>query len=155
MRLSLDRRQRDFDWTSLSKLPLPVRYPFVKRTQLLFPWSRPMTRRFWLRWCAWSVSCLAALGICRQVPADQQVANLNETLRSVLRARRPQEFAFVDLVTQKVDEGRLPTALVLSMMKWARERAEQRKSNIPFPYFQEGLRLRAAEIGVDLPAFSP
>ena len=114
-----------------------------------------MTRRFWLRWCAWSVSCLAALGICRQVPADQQVANLNETLRSVLRARRPQEFAFVDLVTQKVDEGRLPTSLVLSMMKWARERAEQRKSNIPFPYFQEGLRLRAAEIGVDLPAFSP
>jgi len=114
-----------------------------------------MTRRFWLRCCAWSLSCLAALGFGRRATADQQVANLNETLRSVLRARRPQEFAFVDLVTQQVQQGHLPLPLVLSMMKWARERADKQKSNIPFPYFQEGLRLRAAEIGVHLPAFTP
>jgi hypothetical protein len=50
---------------------------------------------------------------------------------------------------------------VLSMMKWARDRARKevsahrRKTDIPFPYFQEGLHLRAAEIGVDLPAFAP
>ena len=114
-----------------------------------------MTRRFWLRWCAWSVSLLAVLGICKRVPAGQQVANLNETLRSVLRARRPQEFAFINLVTQNVQQGHLPLPLVLSMMKWATERAAQRHDKIPFPYFQEGLHRRAAEIGVDLPAFTP
>jgi hypothetical protein len=117
-----------------------------------------MTRRFWL-WClAWS---LGWFGIGRSLRADQQQATLNELLRSVLKCRRPQEFAYVDLVTQKVDQGELPRALVLSMMKWAAQRSSQetaagrRKSDIPFPYFQEGLRRRAAEIGVNLPAFSP
>ena len=86
---------------------------------------------------------------------------LGSAWRSILKCRRPEEFAFVDLVTAKVDSGELPLPLVLSMMKWARLRsrkeldAGRRKNDIPFPYFQEGLRLRAAEIGVDLPAFSP
>jgi hypothetical protein len=118
-----------------------------------------MTRRVWLRCVAWWLSCLAAIGIGRRAMADQQQANLNETLRSILKCRRPEEFAYVNLVTQKVDQGELPLALVLSMMQWARKRARQeidagrRKTDIPFPYFQQGLKLRAAEIGVDLPAF--
>ena len=113
-----------------------------------------MTRRFWL-------SCVACVIGCAFVRADEQQANLNETLRSVLKCRRPQEFAYVDLVTLKVESGELPRALVLSMMKWAAQRSSQevaagrRKTDIPFPYFQEGLRRRAAEIGVSLPAFSP
>jgi hypothetical protein len=120
-----------------------------------------MTRRFWLRCFAWSLGWLASVGIGRRASADQQQATLNELLRSVLKCRRPQEFAYVDLVTQKVDEGVLPLPLVLSMMKWARKRAVEemeagrRKTDIPFPYFQEGLHRRAAEIGVNLPAFSP
>ena len=120
-----------------------------------------MTRRFWLRCFAWSVGWLAAVGAGRRARADQQQATLNELLRSVLKCRRPQEFAYIDLVTQKVDQGLLPLPLVLSMMKWAKKRAAEeieagrRKTDIPFPYFQEGLRRRAAEIGVDLPAFEP
>ncbi len=92
--------------------------------------------------------------------ADEQQATLNEMLRSVLRCRRPQEFAYVNLVTAKVDAGELPAALVLSMMNWARDRSKsemkagRRKSDIPFPYFQEGMRLRAAQIGVSLPGFT-
>jgi hypothetical protein len=78
--------------------------------------------------------------------ADQQVANLKETLQSVLKCRRPEEFAFVEMVATKVNQGHLPLALVLSMMRWARERRE----DIPFPYFQEGLKRRAAELGVQL-----
>jgi hypothetical protein len=119
-----------------------------------------MTRRFWLRCFAWSLGWLAALRWSRCATADQQQATLNELLRSVLKCRRPEEFAYIDLVTQKVDAGDLPVALVLSMMKWARKRAAdetkagRRKSDIPFPYFQQGLKLRAAEIGVDLPEFS-
>ncbi len=117
-----------------------------------------MTRRFWLRFSAW---VFAGLAIFRdRAHGQDQQATLNETLRSVLKCRRPQEFAYVNLVTQKVDSGELPRPLVLSMMTWARDRsrkevaAGRRNSDAPFPYFQEGLRLRAAEIGVSLPAFS-
>ena len=116
-----------------------------------------MTRRVWLWCCAWSV---AWTGAGRWVGGDEQQATLNELLRSVLKCRRPEEFAYVNLVTAKVDAGELPRALVLSMMKWASKRSRQeaessrRKSDIPFPYFQQGLKLRAAEIGVDLPEFT-
>jgi hypothetical protein len=93
--------------------------------------------------------------------AEEQQPTLNETLRSVLKCRRPQEFAFVNLVTQKVDQGQLSKSMVLGMMNWALKRSRQevaagrRKNDFPFPYFQEGLRRQAAEIGVDLPAFEP
>lgn len=126
-----------------------------------------MTRRFWLRCLAWSVGCLAWAKMpsgwhwhAASARADQEQATLNELLRSVLKCRRPEEFAYVNLITAKVDSGELPIALVLSMMKWARDRSKQemaagrRRTDIPFPYFQEGMRLRAAQIGVTLPAFS-
>ena len=83
----------------------------------------PMTRRFWLRFSAWIVACLALLR--DRAAAQDQQATLNETLRSVLKCRRPQEFVYVDLVTQKVDQGILPRPLVLSMMTWARDRPQR------------------------------
>jgi len=120
-----------------------------------------MTRRFCLRCIAWSLGCLGCHWHLASVSrADEQQATLNEQLRSILKCRRPEEFAYVDLVTSKVDSGELPLPLVLSMMQWARKRSRQevqnhgRKTDIPFPYFQQGLKLRAAEIGVDLPAFT-
>ena len=68
-----------------------------------------MTRRFWLRCCAWSLSWLAALRLLdRRAGADEQQATLNELLRSVLKCRRPEEFAYVNLVTHKVECGKLP-----------------------------------------------
>lgn len=103
---------------------------------------------------------MAWSGAGQRIGADQQQATLNELLRSVLKCRRPVEFAYVDLVTAKVDSGELPKAMVLSMMKWAQKRArqeaesERRKSDIPFPYFQQGMFLRAKEIGVSLPEFT-
>ena len=120
-----------------------------------------MTRRLWLSCTAWSVGWLSWVGCGHLVRADEQQANLNETLRSVLKCRRPVEFTYINLVTAKVESGELPRALVLSMMKWAQERSSQevaagrRKTDIPFPYFQEGLKRRAAAIGVNLPAFAP
>jgi len=105
------------------------------------------------QWFVYVGASLVAITWERVVQADQQQANLNETLRAVLRCRRKIEFDFVDLVTQKVDQGMLPKTLVLSMMKWSLERAREKGDKIPFPYFQEGLRRRAAEIGVTLPSF--
>ena len=78
--------------------------------------------------------------------ADPEKPDLGETLRFGLRCRKPEEVAFVDLVVQKVDQKKLPLELVLSMFKWSRER----RPDIPFYYFQAGLRKRAADIGVEL-----
>lgn len=119
-----------------------------------------MSRRIWLLALAYLAGWLSLTSRPR-TRADEQQANLNETLRSILKCRRPQEFAFVDLVTLKVEQGQLSRTMVLAMMDWARKRSRQeaasgrRKNDIPFPYFQEGLRRQAAEIGVVLPAFEP
>ena len=78
--------------------------------------------------------------------ADTEKPDLEETLRFGLRCRKPEEVAFVEMVVQKVDQKELPLDMVLSMFKWSRER----RPNIPFYYFQAGLRKRAAEIGVEL-----
>jgi hypothetical protein len=113
-----------------------------------------MSRRQWFTSLLASLAAVVCVLVRRAVAGPEQ-ANLNETLRYALRCRRPQEFAFVDLVTAKVKEGKLPVEMVLSMMKWAIQRSHQRGDRIPFPYFQEGLRLRAKEVGVDLPPLSP
>jgi hypothetical protein len=78
--------------------------------------------------------------------ADEKNANLNETLRSVLKCRRQEEFAFVESVAGRVDQGDLPKDMVLSMMQWAKDR----RPEFPFPYFKEGIKRRAAKIGVSL-----
>jgi hypothetical protein len=70
---------------------------------------------------------------------------LKDTLEKGLRARRPEEFAFIALVVEKVNDGSLPLALVDSTFLWARKR-----DTYPFQYFQEAIRVRAKKIGVDL-----
>ena len=105
-----------------------------------------MTRRTCLLLFSFSAAVLV-LGRGQPVArADEKNANMNETLRSVLKCRRQEEFAFVKSVADKVDQGDLPKDLVLSMMKWAKER----RPEFPFPYFKEGIKRRAAKIGVQL-----
>ena len=70
---------------------------------------------------------------------------LKKTLEAGLRARRPQEFAFLALVAQRVQDGTLPRSLVESTFFWAR-----RQGRYPFVYFEAGLRSRAKRIGVVL-----
>jgi hypothetical protein len=102
-----------------------------------------MKRREWIVAAAgWLASSLA----WRMASADPMQADLEETLKFGLKCRRPVEFEFVELVVQKVNMGQLPRDLVLSQFEWARKQSE----NIPFPYFQFGMRKRAAALGVDL-----
>ena len=102
-----------------------------------------MTRRTCLMLAA--MAAVLSLG-AHGVFADEKNANLNETLRSVLKCRRQEEFAFVESVAEKVEQGDLPRPMVLSMMKWAKER----RPEFPFPYFKEGIKRQAAKIGVML-----
>lgn len=74
-----------------------------------------------------------------------QVADLREQLKDGLRARLPAEFEFVDHVVALVDDGTLPLELVKSTFAWARK-----KYHYPFPYFERGLRLRAARQGIQI-----
>jgi hypothetical protein len=103
-----------------------------------------MNRR---RWLLLSGSSLLSLPVLvTTAAADPMQANLEETLKFGLKCRRQLEFDFVALVVQKVEQGQLPKDLVLSQFNWAREQ----NAKIPFPYFQFGMKKRAAAIGVDL-----
>ena len=103
-----------------------------------------MNRRAWLAMLG--ASGLSLLGDIRPLSAEPMLANLEETLKFSLKCRRPEEFAFVTLVVQKVQQKKITRELVLSTLQWAVER----RPEFPFPYFQAGIKKRAAAIGVQL-----
>ena len=74
-----------------------------------------------------------------------QIAGLKDQLEKGLKARQPAEFDFVAKVVALVDVGRLPRDLVESTFLWARK-----KRPYPFPYFERGLKVRAAQRGIQL-----
>ena len=83
----------------------------------------------------------------RSAAADTtQIENLKQTLEQVLRARRQEEFDFIAKVVELVDAGTLPRDMVHTTMLWVRKKNPKR----PFPYFEQALRVRAKEIGVEL-----
>ncbi len=71
---------------------------------------------------------------------------LRQELESGLKARQPSEFAFVAHVVELVDAGNLPLDIVKGTFHWSRKR----NPRIPFPYFEQALRIRAGELGVSL-----
>ncbi len=82
-------------------------------------------------------------------PDAVEVTDLKQQLEKGLRARRPQEFAFVNLVVTMVADNELPLALVKSTFLWARKKALT--TRYPFPYFERALRERAAKLGIEIP----
>jgi hypothetical protein len=91
-------------------------------------------------------SCEAAL---RTIPVAAPVArgksvSLKDQLEKGLKARRPQEFAFIARVAALVEQGKLPRKLVDSTFLWARS------SRHPFQYFERGLKVRARRLGIPL-----
>lgn len=78
-------------------------------------------------------------------PVGLELAEMDRQLEFGLKARRPSEFRFIDRITVLTRNGALPLDLVASTFSWARK-----KQPYPFPYFARALRIRAAEIGVDI-----
>ena len=74
-----------------------------------------------------------------------EVAGLKDQLDGGLKARRPEEFAFIAKVCTMVDLKQLPYDMVKGTFMWARK-----KRPYPYPYFERGLRLRAAQRGIKL-----
>lgn len=75
------------------------------------------------------------------------VADLKEQLESGLQARRPAEFQFIATVVAMVDNNQLPLRLVKETFHWVRTKRFRYK----FPYFERGLRIRAARVGIAIP----
>jgi hypothetical protein len=105
-----------------------------------------MNRRTWIRSLALALGSLSIAGLARSEDEPRGVATLKETLRFGLKARRPVEFEFIDLVVQKVEQKLLPRDMVLSAMTYAQSKNKDR----PYPYFEFSLKKRAAAIGVEL-----
>lgn len=76
------------------------------------------------------------------------VASLADRLKTGLRVKAPPDVAFVELVAQRVREGRLPEKLVDSTYLWAVSRGRK----YPFPAFQHVIRLQAEKLNVPLEA---
>ena len=74
------------------------------------------------------------------------VADLHQQLKSGLKARRPQEFAFIAKVVTMVENDHLPIDLVISTFLWVRQNPQAR--DYPFVYFQQTLRERAKRLGI-------
>ena len=108
---------------------------------------------------------LIATSLQAQQPAPQPVQASNianrqgrqislfDQLRVGLKAVTKEDFAFINLVVLRVDEGKLPRELVDSTFLWARNRYRSRPGNHrlrPMVYFKPGLTARAKKIGVVL-----
>ncbi len=111
-------------------------------------------RTFRLR--LWVVcSFLMALGFLAvdALPTYGQVSSgtptLKEQLEKGLRARFPQEFAFIQTVVTMVENGQLPQDMVLSTFLWVRKNRSQKKFLVP--YFERILRSRALQAGIVIP----
>lgn len=95
------------------------------------------------------VSASLTVDVAAAASAGSRIApggpDLKTALEKGLKARRPEEFAFIKDVVDKVDAGTLPLPLVKSTFLWAR-------SQRPYPtvYFERGLKTRAKKLGIAL-----
>ena len=113
-----------------------------------------MSRSAWVGCLLFAAGVLCLSAVLTQVPAQQpsnpamagaKIANLRDQLEKGLKARLPREFGFIDRVVGMVEAGQLPYDLVQSTFMWTRV-----KRPYPFPYFEAGLRTRAARQGIKI-----
>ena len=84
--------------------------------------------------------------VAQDSPPGVRVADLQDQLEGGLKARLPNEFAFIDRVVQAVKDRELSIAEVKSVFQWAR----RKNKKVPFPYFERAMRIIAAQKEVDL-----
>ncbi|MBM4001450.1 MAG: hypothetical protein FJ297_18270 [Planctomycetes bacterium] len=108
-----------------------------------------MVRRRFLR----GLGALAALWNLRLPIARGQVKDgtpaLREQLEKGLKARFPNEFAFINTVVTMVAAGQLPLDLVQGTFLWVRKNKYHKKYMVP--YFERLLRAKATERGIAIP----
>lgn len=104
------------------------------------------------------VACLEAQQQPPQPPPapstiDGRKMPLRLMLTLGLKAVTKEDYAFIDMVVRKVDEGVLPRALVNSTFLWARERANRESPTMalrPIVYFRPAILTSAKKLGIKL-----
>ncbi len=79
---------------------------------------------------------------------NMHLVKLEDQLRFGLRCARPEQLQYINRVTQAVNEGRLPRAMVNLVYRWAIDR----NPSVPFPYFQFALEELARRRGISISA---
>lgn len=79
-----------------------------------------------------------------------QIADLKDQLEKGLKCRRPQEFAFVAAVVEKVENEDLTRQIVVETFAYARKKATKVGTKYAFPYFARALEERAKQAGTPL-----
>ncbi len=79
---------------------------------------------------------------------NMHLVKLDDQLRFGLRCFRPEQVQYVNRVTEAVDQGRLPRAMVNLVFRWSIER----NPSAPFPYFQFALEELARRRGISISA---
>ncbi len=89
--------------------------------------------------------CVAADG--GDEPAETKTAtSIEDRLAIGLKARRPEDVAWLERVAGMVREGRLPAKVVDSTYLWA----QRRRQAYPFPSFRRALELQAGRLGIEI-----
>lgn len=76
----------------------------------------------------------------------KSAASLEDRLTIGLKARRPEDVAWLERVAGMVREGRLPAKVVDSTYLWAL----RRRQAYPFPSFRRALELQTDRLGIDI-----
>lgn len=76
----------------------------------------------------------------------QSSFDLKKQLQTGLKARRPSDFAYIDVIVAKVRNGTLPQSLVTQAFIFSR----QQNSEYPIIYFQFTLKKLAGKAGIAL-----
>lgn len=105
-----------------------------------------MNRRSWIAKLAAALAALLLWPRRLLLGADAKEPTLEDRLKSGLKCRRQEEFAFVGLVAQRVQTGQIPEALVLQTMQWSLKK----NPKFPFFYFQFAVKKQADALGVSL-----
>ena len=74
------------------------------------------------------------------------VASIEDRLAIGLKAKRPEDVAYLKQVAGLVREGKLPAKVVDSTYLWAL----RRRQTFPFPSFRRALDLQAERLGVEI-----
>ncbi len=77
---------------------------------------------------------------------NMHLVKLEDQLRFGLRCARPEQLQYVHRVSQAVEQGRLPRAMVNLVYRWAIDR----HPSVPFPYFQFALEELARRRGISI-----
>ncbi|MEM7314241.1 MAG: hypothetical protein AAF497_13920 [Planctomycetota bacterium] len=108
-----------------------------------------MQRRQWFRQSVAAITGMVLFVFRAGAQPPRRSATLQQQLEAGLRARRPQEFAYIATIIGLVKSGSVPEQLVRNVFNWARKK----RVKYPFQHFARALPILAARQRIFVPKF--